>query len=293
MTDLVTRHVTVGAVDLAWTEIGAGTPILMIHGFPDIATTFLPLAQRLRDRGYRCVLPWSRGYWPSATAGHYDIGSLVADALGLIRELELGRPFVVGHDWGADIAYGVAAARPAEITAVVAMATPHDSALGPNRLASFEQLRRSFYEWLFQVPEFSDHILAADDFAFLRRLWHEWSPGWAPPGDHLDAVTESLRRGGTTGPLSYYRAMFDTRLHDPALAGLRADARRPIEPPTLLITGDRDGCIDPSMAAGAQNAFTGPYDRKVLTACGHFPHLEHPDLVADLTADWFTRHGNP
>ena len=55
MTDLVTRHVTVGAVAVAWTEIGAGTPVLMIHGFPDIVTTFLPLAGRFRDRGYRCV----------------------------------------------------------------------------------------------------------------------------------------------------------------------------------------------------------------------------------------------
>ncbi len=96
MSDPVTRHTTVGAIDLAWTEIGAGPPVLMLHGFPDIATTFVPVAKRLRDRGYRCVLPWARGYWPSAAPEHYDIGSLVADALGLIRELELERPFVVG-----------------------------------------------------------------------------------------------------------------------------------------------------------------------------------------------------
>jgi len=274
---------------VAWAEIGAGPPVLMLHGFPDIATTFFPLAERLRDRGYRCVLPWSRGYWPSQPAEYYDIGSLIADALGLIRELQLERPFVVGHDWGADVAYGLAAARPREITAVVAMATPHESALGPNRLASFEQLRRSFYEWLFQVPEFSDHVLAANDFAFLRRLWKEWSPGWAVPGDHLEAVIESMRRGGIIGPLSYYRAMFDTRLHDPATADLRADAERPIELPTLFIGGDRDGCIDASMATGAERAFTGPYERKVLTACGHFPHLEHPDTVAELAVDWFTQ----
>lgn len=293
MSGPTTRQMSVGAVNLAWADLGAGPPVLMLHGFPDIATTFLPLAELLGDRGYRCVIPWSRGYWPSTAADYYDIGSLIADALAVMRELDLERPFVVGHDWGADVAYGLAAARPSEISAIVAMATPHDSALGPNRLASFDQLRRSFYEWLFQIPEFSDHLLAANDFAFLRRLWQEWSPEWTPPSEHLEAVIESIRRGGTSGPLNYYRAMFDTRLHDPATADLRADARRPIESPTLFIGGDQDGCIDASMAIGAEHAFNGPYEREVLTACGHFPHLEHPETVADLTVDWFTRHASP
>ena len=102
------------------------------HGFPDIATTFLPLMEHLVPAGYRCVAPWLRGYWPTDTARYYDEGTLLADAIALLEALELAPVFVIGHDWGADIAYGLATARPDLVHRVVAMAVPHTVPLRAN-----------------------------------------------------------------------------------------------------------------------------------------------------------------
>lgn len=190
------RRLSIDGRDIAYLEVGSGDPMLLFHGFPDIATTYLPVAERLARRGHRCIMPWLRGYWPSSAAEHYDVGSLVADALGLIDALGLNSVGVVGHDWGADVAYGLSAAQPARVRACVALAVPHPRALGPNRLASFEQLRRSFYVWMFQLPDVAEDVVARDDFAFLRRLWHGWSPGWEPPHEHLDEVMRTLGRPG-------------------------------------------------------------------------------------------------
>ena len=82
----------------------------MLHGFPDTATTFGPLIDLLCGEGYRCIAPWLRGYWPTGAGRYFDQGTLLADAIGLIDALELGEVRVVGHDWGADIAYGLASA---------------------------------------------------------------------------------------------------------------------------------------------------------------------------------------
>jgi pimeloyl-ACP methyl ester carboxylesterase len=290
MPDATGHRVSVGGLELSYLELGSGDPVLLFHGFPDIATSFVQLAERLAGEGFRCIAPWLRGYWPSATGRYYDAGSLVADAMGLMDALELDTVRAIGHDWGADVAYGLSAARPERVEAAVILAVPHGDALGPNRLASFEQLRRSFYMWMFQVPGLAEDVVRADDFAFMRRLWAEWSPGWQPPESHLNEVVDCFRRDGVpTAALSYYRAVFDEELWDPERAETRRAASRPIAVPTLLLLGERDGCIAPEMAAGAENAFSGPYEEVTLADCGHFLQLEHPGAVAELSVAWFRR----
>jgi pimeloyl-ACP methyl ester carboxylesterase len=290
MADRNRHRLRIGDLELSYFEIGSGNPVLLFHGFPDVATTYVPLAESLAREGFRCIAPWLRGYWPSTTARHYDLGALVADAVGLMDALELPSVQVVGHDWGADIAYGLSAATPERVEAAVALAVPHSDALGPNRLASFQQLRRSFYMWLFQLTGLAEEVVRRNDFELLRQLWAEWSPGWGPPAVHLDEVIDTFRHDGVlSAALSYYRAVFDESLRDPMHDDLREAAARPIEVPTILLLGEHDGCIDPDMAAGAERAFRSSYETRVLAGCGHFLHLERTEAVAQLIATWFGR----
>jgi pimeloyl-ACP methyl ester carboxylesterase len=272
----------------AWT-------VLLLHGFPDIATTFAPLIRPLSEAGYRCVAPWQRGYHPTGTGGFTDEGTLLADALGLIDALELGSVHVVGHDWGADMAYGLSAARPAQVAASVAMAVPHTRPFRRNRRGDFDQLRRFFYVWLFQIGDMAERTLPIEDWAFVRRLWREWSPGWEPPPQHVDEVVRTLAMPGVLETaLGYYRALFDAARVDPSRAALlRAVEEDDIQVPTLLLMGERDGCISPQMAAGGEDVFVGPYRVDVLEGCGHFLHLERPDDVARRILAWFTDHPAP
>ena len=246
----------------------------------------------LSGEGYRCVAPWLRGYSPTGAGAYFDQGTLLADALGLMESLELRGVRVVGHDWGADIAYGLASAPQAEVRSAVALAVPHTQALRRNRAGNFEQLRRSFYIWLFLAGDLADSIVPADDFEFVRGLWRAWSPGWQADEAHLREVVDGLRRpGGLRCALAYYRALFDDRLQDPQLHHLRELVETgPVKAPTLFLTGSRDGCIGPEMAAGAESAFSGPYRAETLEGCGHFLHLENPQAVGARVADWFARY---
>ena len=291
----------VGDLDIAFLDVPGvdrrpdGPTIVLFHGFPDIATTFVPLIERLSEAGHRCVAPWLRGYHPTGTGGYTDQGTLLADAIGLIDALGLETVRVVGHDWGADIAYGLAAARPQQVAGCVAIAVPHTRPLRRNRRGDFDQLRRQFYVWLFQVGDLAERTLPQDNWAFVRRLWTEWSPGWEAPADHLDEVVRTLARPGVLDTaLGYYRALFDPARVDPSRANLRrAVEEDDILVPTLLLMGERDGCVSPAMAVGGEEVFRAPYRVDVLPGCGHFLHLERPDDVATRILGWFAERPVP
>jgi len=284
--EVARKKTRVGDLEIAYLELGEGPAVCLYHGFPDIATGFLPVARDLAEAGYRCIIPWLRGYAPSALARHYDVGTLVADANGLLATLELEQVHLVGHDWGGDVVYGLSAARPELVASTVVLAVPHSRALRANRLADFEQLRLSFYQWLFQL-DFAEEVVSRDDFVFIRNLWREWSSGWVPPSDHLDDVIETLQRPGVlTAALTYYRTALGHAPADARVEELRKSTEGDISVPTLLLLGTRDRCLLPRMSRGAESAFAGPYRSESLDA-GHFLHLQCPHEVSKVAAEWF------
>jgi len=290
--ELSVHRIVANGIEIGYLDVGEGDPVLLFHGFPDVATTFLPLIEVLCESGYRCIAPWLRGYAPTAAGRYFDQGTLLADALGLIEALALAEVRVVGHDWGADIAYGLGSASSARVTSLAALSVPHTKAIRRNRSRDFDQLRRSFYIWLFLAGDIADSLVPADDWQFIRRLWQEWSPDWRPDEAHLQEVIDSLQcPGGLRAALGYYRAVFDERLQDASLRDLRLLVETgPVKAPTLLIMGSRDGCIGPEMASGAEVAFSGPYSVETLGECGHFLHMERPVEVGTRIADWFGRY---
>ncbi len=286
------RRIVANGIEIGYLDVGEGEPVLLFHGFPDVATTFLPLIEVLRASGYRCIAPWLRGYGPTAAGRYFDQGTLLADALGLIEALALPEVRVVGHDWGADVAYGLGSASTAPVASLVVLSIPHTKAIRQNRARDFDQLRRSFYIWLFLAGDLADSLVPVENWQFIRRLWQEWSPDWRPDDAHLQEVIDSLQRpGGLRAALGYYRAVFDESLQDPSLRELRLLVETgPVTAPTLLMMGSRDGCVGTEMASGAETAFSGPYSTEILGDCGHFLHLERPVEVGTRIADWFGRY---
>jgi pimeloyl-ACP methyl ester carboxylesterase len=276
---------------VAYLDQGEGEPVLLLHGFPDIATTFQPVVQRLVEAGSRCVSPWLRGYAPTGMGRSTDRGALVADAVAVIEALDLAPMRIVGHDWGADVAYGLCATRPELVSSAVTMAVPHPRVFGMRFLLDPEQQRRSFYVFMFQLPGVAEAAIPNEDFAFVRWLWRQWSPGWGPPEDHLDEVIEALRKpGAVESALAYYRSFFDQAYQDPEFEDVRARLFDDISVPTLLLMGERDGCVAPGAAEGAESVFTGPYRFDLVPEAGHFLHLERPAEVARKIVEWFAEH---
>ena len=282
------RTVRLGSVDVTLLEAGGQGPLaLCLHGFPDTAFTWRHLVPRLADRGFHAVAPFLRGYWPTSLASdqRYDLDALAQDVTELRTVLRGGQDSVlVGHDWGAEIAYAVIARAPSAFRNVVAMAVPPPE-LDSILLRDHEQLRRFWYQFFFAaMPATARDVVAADDFAFVERLWRQWSPGYAANED-LVRVRESLRfPGHLDAALSYYA---DNPL--PAAQPDTTPLPRRQGPPVLYLHGSEDGCIAADLVTTAPEALPPGSRLQVIDGAGHFLPLERPDIVNDLVADWLLR----
>jgi pimeloyl-ACP methyl ester carboxylesterase len=261
-------------------EAGSGPLALCLHGFPDAAYTWRHLLPVLAGAGFHAVAPFMRGYAPTAIPadGAYHLGALVADAVALHEVLGGdANAVLIGHDWGAEAAYGAAAFAPDRWRRLVTLAIP-PAALDEVLFSDYEQLKRSFYLFMFKKPAgFAETVVARDDLAFLDKLWRDWSPGFEP-GEHLARVKDCLRQpANLAAALGYYRAAADQEA-----------AGRQAPQPTLYLHGARDGCIGADLVRGAERLLAPSSRMIVINRAGHFLHLEEPGQVNDHILSWVT-----
>jgi pimeloyl-ACP methyl ester carboxylesterase len=238
----------------------------------------------LAEAGYRAVAPWMRGYAPSSVPvdGTYQTGALAADANALHEALGGDADAVlIGHDWGAIAGYPAVNHQPERWRAAVTMAVPHPAAMAAFIL-DYDQLKRSFYMFVFQHP-LAEAIVQQDDLAFIDRLWADWSPGLAPDvaADAVAHVKEALRDpANLAAALGYYRATLGGIGLDPRFAEIEAAAANPVEVPLLYLHGADDGCIDAGFAEAGRGFLAHPSSRTTTVAdAGHFLQLEQPEQV--------------
>jgi pimeloyl-ACP methyl ester carboxylesterase len=300
------RRTAVRANDLEFglLEAGSGPLALCLHGFPDTAHTWEHLLPALADAGFHAVAPFLRGYAPTAIPddGAYQVGALVADAVALHEVLGGDQNAVlIGHDWGAETAYGAAAFAPDRWRRLVTLAVP-PAALDPVLFSDYEQLKRLFYTFMFRDPNgFADAVVARDEMAFLDRLWADWSPGF-PAGRHLARVKQSLRQpANLAAAVGYYRAAggYYRALGIPDPPGGSSDgaarytaeqeaAGRQAPQPTLYLHGADDGCIRVELARGTERLLAPSSRMVVIERAGHFLQLERPAEVRDHILAWVT-----
>lgn len=264
---------------------GAGPLVLCLHGFPDSAHSFDALLPELAGAGYRAVAPFLRGYAPTAApADHdYSLPTLARDALALADALGQRQCHIIGHDWGALIAYAAAAYAPDRIRRMATMAVPPLHRFLANMQGA--QLRRSWYMGFFCVPWLAERRLAQNDCALVDRLWRAWSPGWEYTQDDIAPIKAILSDARSRrAALGYYRAL-PAALLSPRRNRERRLLLGKLRVPTLMLAGGSDGCIGPEMWAGAGERFA--CEARVHTlAAGHFMHREEPERVAALLLEF-------
>ena len=308
--DLPLRSATVRAngLEFGLLEAGSGPLALCLHGFPDTAHTWRHLLPALAGAGFHAVAPFMRGYAPTAVPadGAYQVGALAADAVALHEVLGGGGDAVlIGHDWGAEAAYGAAAHAPERWRRLVTLGVPPAS-LDPVLFSDYEQLRRFFYLFLFRDPlGFADALVASDRMSFLDRLWHDWSPGY-DAGEDLARVKESLREpANLAAAIGYYRSGGATGTAGGSGGSSRAAggppetaaryaaeeqaAGRQAPQPTLYLHGAADGCIRVDLARGAERLLAHSSRMVVIENAGHFLHLEKPGEVNEHILNWISR----
>lgn len=244
-----------------------GTPVVLLHGFPQFSDSWDALVPLLTAAGYRTLAMDQRGYSPGALPRGrraYRIPELVADAAALVDHAG-GRAHVVGHDWGAAVAWALAAAHPDKVRTLTALSVPHPQAFLGSFVTSTQALK-SWYMFFFQLPALPEQLLTAGGAVrFLERSGQD--PGRA----RRDAAR--LTAQGFTGPLNYYRAM---PLLDPRSAGT------PVTVPTLFVWSDGDVAIGRASVDRCARYVRAPYRLEVLPGVSHWIPEEAPGAVAEL-----------
>jgi pimeloyl-ACP methyl ester carboxylesterase len=274
-------YAQVGGVRLHYAERGSGGKlVLLLHGFPECWYSWRHQLMSLGDR-YTVVAPDMRGYNLSdkpARVEDYRIEHLADDVTGLIRHFGAREAAVVGHDWGAGVAWAVAQRHPEYVWKLAAMQVPPPAAWRDNM--SFRQALRSWYMLFFQIPRLPEWLLSRQDFAALERNFKEtvYRKGTFTDAD-IAVYKQALREeGALTAAINYYRANFVKLFRKPAKeAETFGDGR--IRVPTLFIFGERDFAIIPETARGVSAYVDAPYREVRIATSGHWVQNEAAEEV--------------
>jgi pimeloyl-ACP methyl ester carboxylesterase len=280
-----------GALRFSAKAMGEGPVVLCLHGFPDDAGSFRHQLPVLAEAGYRAIALTLRGYEPSSlpVERDYSVEAIAGDVLAVIESIGSGPVHLVGHDWGAAIAYVAAAAAPERFTSLTTMAVPHAGRFAREGLRTPKQLKLSWYMGFFNLPWVSDWVVSRHHYRFIRKLWRDWSPGWDPEPGVLEGVIHTLSQPGVrSAALGYYRAALSLR----ALLVSAEEAHYPVPVPTLALSGERDGCIasDVFEQLMVSEDFPQGLTFRRIADAGHFLHQEQPHAVNTLLLRWLRDH---
>ncbi len=259
------KIVEAGGVQWALSDTGTGPAVLLLHGFPDTPQSWTGIARDLVDAGNRVVIPYLPGYHPQALVpGKPRTSTEVAAMLGdLLDVLDVDAATLVGHDWGADIAYRMAVTQPERVRALVPIALPHPATIQP----SPGTIWRTRHVLNLRMPLAALRV-ARNDFRYLEVLYERWAPYWF--GLEREA---SLARAKTAlsdpkvlrAALGYYRALS-------VVAGA-IDTRVELSGPGLVVAGEHD-MIPLSAYRRTVAGWDGDVRLHVVERAGHWPHRE-------------------
>ncbi len=273
--------VSVGPLAFTIHEMGEGPLVLLLHGFPDGPGTWCLVMPVLAEAGFRCAAVTLRGYEASSRPadGGYRLADLAGDVSGLIAALGADRAHLVGHDWGATIAFAAAAGRPDQTLSLSMISVPHPLRFALAMKDDKAQVSRSSYIVFFQLKGLSDWWVGRGRAGFVERLWRKWSPNWTPEPTALgDARRRLSDRATRRAALDYYRQALD---RSPAAAPSHALLASTVQAPTLGLIGSRDACIGADIYRASMQPEDFPGGLRVETLdAGHFPQLEQPRSVA-------------
>lgn len=264
--------------DVAISGPADGTPVMLLHGFPEGAESWSAVTPSLHTAGFKTIVPDQRGYSAGARptdVNAYRIECLVADIIGMLNALELNRIHLVGHDWGSVVGWFVAERYPDRLKTFTAVSSPHPAAFGWALLNDTDQQQRSGYFRLFRTVNEAERTLLADNGTAFLELF-----GDAIPAERAEAyLSRHSKPGALTGGLNWYRAM--TR----DFADLE-----PISIPTTYVWSDEDFALGRAGAVRCGDHVRADYEFVVAKGVSHWVPEQEPSLVADAILQRISRY---
>jgi pimeloyl-ACP methyl ester carboxylesterase len=308
------RPIRTNGISLAVHEAGAGPPVVLLHGFPELAYSWRHLVEPIVAAGFRVIMPNQRGYDGSdapADAQSYSVKNLVADLVGLLDALEIEQAVVLGHDWGSMPAWYSAIYAPERVIGVGSLCTPYFTRGEVDLIEAYNEIRGpNHYMATFQEPGVGEAMLERDVEATFRALMRgrgltlaefRASPAEVqeiPAGvfvgdpqlfgeellsdDELSVYVETYRRTGFTGGLNWYRALHEDWAESEGYP-------TQIDLPAIMICAADDFFLPPDYTDGMEQ-LVPRVEKHVVPDCGHWIQQERPAEVAALIVPWLQKH---
>lgn len=258
-------------------------PILVLHGFPDKASSWRKTAQYLAELGHEVVVPSLRGYNPSYSpeaVADYDLNLLSDDILGLLSHLKIEKVMIIGHDWGGILAWHFAHLYPNRIERLVVISVPHPITFKKLLSRDPRQWVKSWYIFFFQLPVFGEYFLAKNNFKLLKEAINKGLYKYHFSDEDLLEFEKSWKNSHQLKTMiHWYRALkinFDTSVY------------HQLDVPVLQIVGSED----PFFVANAfseQCLLVKQMETTKIADCGHWPQFENPNELISAITDFFKK----
>jgi pimeloyl-ACP methyl ester carboxylesterase len=265
-------RIEVNGIGLEVQDVGSGAPVLLLHGWPDSGRLWRHQVPALTGAGFRCIVPDLRGFGESDKpddVAAYALPNLVGDVAGLLDQMGIGRAHVIGHDWGAALAWVTASLLPDRVDRLVAISVGFPAAFAA---AGYEQREKSWYMLLFQFRDVAEQWLSMDNW----RNFREWSR-------HPDAdeVIATLEKGALTPGLNWYRANVapETLLTGPP-------PLPPVQAPTMGVWSSGDVALTEAQMTSSQQFVSGDWRYERVDGVGHWVPVEAPETLNRLLVDF-------
>jgi pimeloyl-ACP methyl ester carboxylesterase len=274
---MATSVIATNGVNLSVTVEGPddGRPVLLLHGFPDSHDIWRHQVDALTAAGFRTIAPDQRGYGPSdAPEGvdAYAIPNLVNDAAGVLDALGIEQAAVVGHDWGASVAWLVATIYPDRVERLCTVSVGHPAAFFSS--GGFEQKQMSWYMLFYQAEGIAEEWLARDGFANFRALAKN-------PVDFERNAADMSKPGRLTAALNWYRATTN-----PAAFAAPPLELPPVACPTLGVWSSGDYALTEVQMTASADHVTGPWRYERIEGAGHDIPVAAPDQLNTFLLDF-------
>jgi len=277
----ITKTVEINGEQFPVVDVGAGPAVLLLHGFPDSRFLWRYQLPALAAAGLRVLAPDLRGFGdaPRPTAVRpYRRPFLIADVLGILDALGAQRTHVVGHDWGAALAWGLADSYPERCDRVAVLSVGAPGNPGWDTVA---QREKSWYFDFFLKTGIAEAKLMADNW----KLFREWSRG---QGDHERHLRDLARPDALTAALNWYRAAFTQPPPDEAPLP-RLPSWERIRTPALGVWSDQDPfLLEPQMTLSVDRV-EAPWRYERISGAGHWMMLDKPEELNRLLIDFLMR----
>lgn len=270
--EVQTETRTIGEFDFTVDTAGpaSGPPVLLLHGFPQTRHMWGHQLRRLASAGFRAIAPDQRGYSTGARPTRVELYAtelLTADALALMDNFGAHRFHLVGHDWGGQLAWLIAAGHPERVATLTILSRPHPAAFASAMAEDPEQAKRSQHHRAFRQPDALDR-LRQDNFKILRAGLEQQGVGRETLDAHFRTLSEP---GALEGAINWYRA------NNIAFAEIP-----PVSVSTLYVWGTGDPTVGRRAAELTERFVSGPYQFVEIEGGGHFLVDQFPDRIAEL-----------